>query len=91
MERQLTKKRIFGETSDKGGFWEIQSIDKGGTFRETIDKGALSERPFIRGHFKRDNRSTREALSERLNKTGRSLLSVLLLFVNHFTPSHILY
>ena len=72
---------VFGEL-----WWCI-----GGIYCLDTTVGSLSERQLTRGHFKRDNRSTREPLLERLNNTGKLLLIVLLLLVNHCTPSHIIY
>ena len=39
----------------RGKLLERESIDKEGTFGETIDKGELLERQLTRGKFKRDN------------------------------------
>ena len=81
---------------------ERQSISKGETFGETIDKGALSERQSINkgdtfgetideGELSGRQSINKVALSEILNNTSKVLLMVLLLLVNYCWLSHIHY
>ena len=64
----------------RGHFWRDEW--QGGTFGETIDKGELWERQLI----------DKGGVLARLNNTSTTLLTMLLLLVNHCSrPSHIIY